>query len=226
MASDAVDMECSACAFDQMMQYPSCLESHQPMCCTIHLGQFFSEFALQTLLDLQKYANQLFKDIQTQVTRRNLSAIKPLTYSSCKQAERIFNIVACVPGLGIVSSAIRVFGGKLQVVAGIALAAFSEYNLFIMKAFAKDHSLKEKWETLSDLGKEISIHGCFNVVRGTGEAFVSGYTFGLGNLMLIIPNIVNNQNFDPKIRYGSIAFSPAPQIEAINEAAPQHPGKK
>lgn len=205
----SVTLECSECAAEAMSGFPHA-EHYQPLFhIPPHLCQQISEFTVQAIHEVKKCATDLFNEMQKEVAHRDMKVIKPLTYSTCTEAEKVFNIVACIPALGILSGVIRAFAGKLQMISGVALASIGEFNLQMIKMSKKESAVKNKWETISELGKEMTIHGCLNMIRGTGEALIGTYTFGLGNLFLIIPNIVDNQNFEPRMRYGSITFTKA-----------------
>ena len=107
-----------------------------------------------------------------------------------------FNVLACVPVVGVFTSALRIAAGKVQAVAGAVLATVG----FVGELVSKD----PKWKKVTKLGCEHFIHGVLNIFRGLGELVVGklGLYIGVGSLVLIIPNIMKNgEKFGPVYDY-------------------------
>lgn len=145
-----------------------------------------------------------FHALQDKVAKTALSPVMEQIQSICTDVEKIFNIAGCTPWIGVLSGTMRVLFGQAETIAGVALAAISEVGLLITTVTKSDATLISKWGVLSKLGIELTIHGCLNIMRGTGELLIGNYTLGLGNVILLIPNLSNQRNFAPYFPYGSI----------------------
>jgi hypothetical protein len=77
------------------------------------------------------------------------------------QMEGFFNIAGYIPVVSSVTGAARILYGKIEVVAGIAAAAF----LAIKALFSGDRSANE-WFDKSLMALDYAIHGAANVIRG------------------------------------------------------------
>jgi hypothetical protein len=133
--------------------------------------------------------------------------ISPLTKSfnhSCTTIEKVFNIASCMLWLSSYTSPLRILFGEAQAIAGIALTVFSEILLLISNAnedLDDSPKTREKWQQLSKYGSSLIIHGCLNSTRGTIELFINTITFSIGNLALILPNIMYGRSFVPLYIY-------------------------
>ncbi len=149
-------------------------------------------------------AKECFINLQNRVRETSLDPTITVISRQSMEVEKIFNAVSCLPFLGFLASSIRSVVGKIQIAAGAAIAAAAEVGLFLESRKEGEKSLLGKWQTLSKFGMEHVIHGCLNVLRGTSEALLSSYTFGLGNIALLAPNLCNNREFKPYFGYGTL----------------------
>ena len=159
-----------------------------------------AHYALNTL---KETSCEWFDFIQHKVIATEIPQLITSTNKACSDVERIFNISGCIPAIGILSGAFRTILAKVQVVVGIAITALSELGKFIAKQTSKE-DLSDKWEMLSRFGLEQTLHGCLNIMIGTGEVLAGSYTLGLGNVAFLAPNLINNRNFMPYFAYGSL----------------------
>lgn len=119
--------------------------------------------------------------------------------------EKIFNIAGCMPFLGVASGGLRAFAGKIQIFAGAILVGIGEIGNFVgTHTRVPIPEMLKKWETLTKIGTEHIIHGCLNVLRGTGEAFIGSMSFGLANVILLVPNVTKQEHFAPYFLYGTL----------------------
>jgi len=113
-----------------------------------------------------------------------------------------FNVAGCIPIVGFVSGSLRAGLGKVQAVAGLVLMAVGGLG----QLFADDNTrVHRRFEKVFQLGAEHTIHGVLNIIRGSAEAFTCAAFFGVGNLMFLIPNLAQNDIFEPFVfKYGAI----------------------
>lgn len=163
---------------------------------------------------IQQIAKQGFDHLRQKVGALSLKPIIATTNILGTDIEKIFNVVSCLPFLGMIGSAIRVVCGKVQIIAGLALSSIAEVGLFLERK-ENESVLRGKWLVLSKLGLEQVLHGCLNVLRGTGETILSSYTFGVGNVFLLAPNMCNKREFNPYLEYGTLV-SPKDVLDRIN----------
>lgn len=153
---------------------------------------------------VQKLAQELFSKIRDLVV---VTALRPYI-SSVNQtgtdAEKIFNILNNMPFFALLFGPLRIISGQLQVIAGTIFAGMGELGYFIGNQTGAPQDLMHKWQMISKLGLEHMIHGCLNILRGTGEAFIASYTMGIANVFLFVPNLSNNRNFAPYFTYGTL----------------------
>ncbi|HEV8053050.1 MAG TPA: hypothetical protein VGP47_11200 [Parachlamydiaceae bacterium] len=110
--------------------------------------------------------------------------------------EKNFNIAGCIPVVSLLSGAMRAIAGKIQVIVGAVIATTGFINLMITQ--------NSRWEKWVNLGSELMIHGTLNIFRGLGEALLCGTT-GVGNVVLLIPNMNKDDMFSPYLAYGTVA---------------------
>lgn len=146
----------------------------------------------------------IFQRVQRHIETINLAHTIQEVNKLFTDAEKIFNIVACIPILGVLSSTVRGFLGQVQALCGVGIAAISEVGKLMTSNKGEEYHLKQKWEVLSQFGLEFAVHGCLNTLRGTFEAGIGTYTLGMGNILLLVPNMANNRNFNPYLPYGII----------------------
>jgi len=114
--------------------------------------------------------------------------------------ERGFNVAGCIPVVGFFSGALRALLGKIQAVAGLILMGVGAIGTLC----ARDSHTRARYEKMMKLGKEQTLHGVLNLVRGVGESFTCGALFGCGNLLFLIPNLAQKDKFSPFLyKYGT-----------------------
>lgn len=186
---------------------------------SISINEVF-EIAQKAFNNTKESGILLFSQLKDRIRETPLAPIINKTHSICNDIEKIFNIAGSTPWVGFLSGTIRTVFGYSQIISGIALTAISELGLMIANISKTDIALIPKWQILSKLGIEFTIHGCLNIIRGTGEAMIGTYTFGLGNILLTLPNLSSERNFAPYFPYGSITShlkqldAELPQIDA------------
>lgn len=178
-----------------------------------------SNIGYAALKNTRNVGINLFNHVQEKIIATPLSPFIEKVNSLGIDLEKIFNIGGCLPWLGILSGSLRIVFGKTQAIGGIALTIFSEIGLGVSNLSKVDPNLLPKWQTLSKFGAELTIHGCLNVIRGTGEVLIGTYSFGLGNVVLIIPNLVSERNFGPYFSYGSLTN----HLEDLKEVPCENP---
>ena len=118
----------------------------------------------------------------------------PVSKNVFTAVEQGFNIAGSLPVVSFFSGVLRVLVGKIQCVAGLSMALAGG----IGQLASKD----KKWEKLTQLGLEHTLHGALNAIRGAGEAILCAATGGIGNLFLLIPNLMQKPPFSPYVQYG------------------------
>ncbi|MEI8366699.1 MAG: hypothetical protein WCF65_09820 [Parachlamydiaceae bacterium] len=166
------------------------------------------------LYDLKTSSSKLFEELQEKVVITPLPPVIAGINKVCHQVERIFNIMSCLPALGILSGSVRTVLGKVQAISGLAVITISEVGRFVADKTTTNKELVKKWTVLSQFGLQHLVHGTLNVLRGTAEMLVGSYTGGLGNIPLFIPNIINGRNFTPYYDYPKKSgIQESPKIE-------------
>jgi hypothetical protein len=159
----------------------------------------------QALIKKVQIASQeVFQQLQEQIKKTSLTPCISNVNKVAVDIEKAFNILGCTPFVCVLSGSLRAIFGKLQIIAGILTAALGELALFFCTKRGEDIELTKKWHTLSKLGAEHIIHGCLNTLRGNGEALLGSMTLGVGNIVLLIPNLSLNRNFSPFFAYGTL----------------------
>lgn len=151
--------------------------------------------------NIQSAAARAFLSFQDKIELTPLPPIIVKANSFCSDAEKILNIAGSVPGLGFISGSARYVFGNVQVITGIGLLSLSEIGRFIVSSAPQEGVLGKKWEVLSKVGMEYTLHGCLNVLRGSAEVIVGKYTFGFGNAIFLVPNMINGRDFNPYFAY-------------------------
>lgn len=162
----------------------------------------FLDEAKRCVEKIRNAALSLFDRLHERVTTTPLPPLVEKTFSLATQIEKIFNVAACVPFFGVAFSSIRVIAGKVQLVSGTALMLIGKMGFLVCSQFHSDEDISSKWKTISNLGSEHVIHGALNILRGLGEGLLCFYTFGVGNLVLLVPNLRNEEPFTPFFTYG------------------------
>lgn len=168
--------------------------------------------ARNALANTKNFGVLLFNGLQDRVQTTPLSPLILKINIICTDVEKIFNIAGSTPWIGFLAGTVQSIAGQVQAIAGIALMVISELSLIFAEISRVDLNLNikidpkvvDKWQLLSKLGMELTIHGCLNAIRGTGVALLCSYTFGLGNVILLIPNLSRARNFAPYFEYGTI----------------------
>jgi hypothetical protein len=180
-----------------------------------YFAQFHSLLELPAIRETISCLQALNEKIQNTVieTFKEIHEhLKPVPFNSIilkmneigSNIERGFNIAATVPFIGTMTSAIRITLAKILFLAGAIFASVIESIHFIASKAGADNELLYLLRTLSTLGLEYMIHGCLNVIRGASELMIGACTFGLGSVVLIIPNMAAGRNFTPFFGYGSL----------------------
>lgn len=174
---------------------------------------------IQTFVQkVHKAAQEIFNKIRDIVVVTALRLYITAINQTGTDVEKIFNILNSMPFFALLFGPLRVVAGKIQTLTGALLAGLGELGAFIGRQTGAPPELMHKWNTISKLGLEHIIHGSLNVLRGSGESLIAGYTMGLANMLLFVPNLSNNRNFAPYFTYGTLvdpliarpSFAPAP----------------
>ncbi|HEV8051017.1 MAG TPA: hypothetical protein VGP47_00870 [Parachlamydiaceae bacterium] len=168
--------------------------------------------AQSALKNTKNFSIHLFNSLQDRVFKTPLSPIIGKINSVCTDVEKILNIAGSTPWMGFLFGTLQSVLGQAEAVAGISLMIISELSLIFAEISRVDLNLGikiepkavNKWQILSKFGMELTIHGCLNAIRGTGVALICSYTFGLGNVVLLFPNLSRGRNFSPYFEYGTI----------------------
>lgn len=171
---------------------------------TTQTASLIFKTAKSALNNLKTYATVLYLHIQKQIVLLDIDAVNNQTNKMYADAEKVFNIAECLPLIGWISGSLRTLLGQMQAVGGIALTTLGELGVYMASENPQDAALKKKWELLSKIGIEMTVHGCFNTMRGTVAAVIGSYTFGAGNLLLLVPNMINQRNFGAFLQYGAM----------------------
>ncbi len=156
---------------------------------------------------VQVNAKEAFEKLQYRLDTASLEPIFAFINRNCTEVEKIFNVVSCIPFIGVIGSAVRMIAGKIQLIAGIILAGVAQIGVLVESRKEGESSLRHKWQALTKLGFEHVLHGCLNVLRGLGETVLATSTLGFGNVALLVPNLINNREFAPYFTYGTLANS-------------------
>lgn len=122
--------------------------------------------------------------------------------------ERGFNLAACIPVVGTYSSPGRIVFGASQVMLGSIVQISGLTGLIVSYLNNEKGKVEKEWGKIAELGTEHAIHGALNILRGIGEFFVSLITFSIGNVVLLIPNIMRDTPFAPAVAYGKMGILP------------------
>lgn len=119
----------------------------------------------------------------------------------CAKVEKGFNMAGCIPVIGITSAAFRIVAGKTQFIAGVILGASSLVGMGIVMLTTKNEKQLRQWQDLTLFSASHVVHGALNCLRGTAE-FIVGCSFGgYGNIVLIVPNLLQDDPFTPVYNY-------------------------
>lgn len=143
-------------------------------------------------VQVHKSAREAFEMIKETVESTQLKPLLANINSMATDIEKLFNIVNSTAIVCIFGSYVRYYAGVAQLIAGLIFAGIGELGILIN---SEKNSPNKKWTILSKFGLEHVIHGCLNIIRSLGEAFIADFTFSLGNLLLYIPNI--KKDFGP-----------------------------
>lgn len=167
-----------------------------------------------------------FDQVKVTVEKHDLPSFVISANKIGYEAERALNFINSLPVICGIGSTVRIALATLQVIAGLATAAIGEIGLLVTTRNDENAALVRKWELLSKTGIEHVIHGCLNYLRGTAEGLLASWTFGLGNVVLIIPNA--KKDFAPHtFNYGQLTNpllkeqTPAPVKPQVELPAPQ-----
>lgn len=162
---------------------------------------------IQQLADkIQRFTLHLFSFLHEKISSSELPPLIAKSYEIATEIEKGFNIAACLPIVGTACSSIRAIAGELQLVAAAITMLVGKAGFLISKHYQIENKTLEKWREISSLGAEHVIHGCLNFIRGSGEALLGSLTFGIGNVVLLVPNLRQDEPFAPAFPYGSITL--------------------
>lgn len=112
------------------------------------------------------------------------------------RVESLFNFAECTPILCIYSGILRTIAGKVQQVVGCILAVIGTIGSFIAPRSSTN------WSDVCEWGLSHITHGALNVLRGFSTTLLAVNTCGgLGNVLLLIPNLEQNPPFSPTFTY-------------------------
>ncbi|KIA76214.1 MULTISPECIES: hypothetical protein [Parachlamydia] len=121
--------------------------------------------------------------------------------SACNSLETGFNILECVPIVGGFTSAVRTKLGAMQAVAGLVCMVVAGIGIFASNCL-RDQEAKRKFEAVGRFGAEHTLHGALNMIRGATVVFISACTSGIGNVVMLAPNMAKDEMFTPFFKYG------------------------
>lgn len=137
----------------------------------------------------------------------------------CRAAEKVFNVAECMPVVVYVSSPLRSLAGHVQLLAGGVTSIVGMSGHIYSVATKQDAATTKKWERLAMFGLEHVIHGSLNILRSLGALFIANHTFmSLGNVVLIIPNMAQEEKFGPVMEYGTLAPTLRDQVKQLIKA--------
>lgn len=125
--------------------------------------------------------------------------------------ERNFNIAGSIPFVGVISGSLRSLAGQIQAIAGLIFAVVA----VVAQIF--DQANSQKWEERSVQGLEHALHGGFNFLRGTLEAF--GAATVIPSLISLGVQCSSKNGFEPIFKYGQ-GFPPSVAAD-LRPALPQ-----
>lgn len=161
------------------------------------------EIAINALNNIKQSGIFLFNQLEKRVIIYPLQPVVREIGILFTRIERVFNCAGSAPWISSLSGPLRILFGQAQVTSGIALILLSEVGKISVQLSQKDSSFVSKWKSLSALGVDLTIHGCLNIIRGTGETLISKYTFGVGNIFLLL--VTREDDFAPHFAYGDFA---------------------
>ncbi|MFI5343958.1 MAG: hypothetical protein ACHQUC_07040 [Chlamydiales bacterium] len=108
-----------------------------------------------------------------------------------------FNLTGTIPIVGIFSGVLRLVAGKTQAVAGLLFFGIGVIGGLVASSCLARH----RFQVMRHLGAEHFNHGVANMVRGIAEV-IAGVSFGgLGSLLMLIPNLAQDNAFSPCYKY-------------------------
>ncbi|WP_284452901.1 hypothetical protein [Parachlamydia acanthamoebae] len=125
----------------------------------------------------------------------------------CWATENVLNVLECVPGVVIFSSTFRIQAGCLQELAAVITLVVGGIGLLGSMYFYKNEESKKRYTFVIHVGTEYLLHGALNILRGYAVLVLSGCSFGMGNVFMLIPNLVKEEKFNPVFVYGSFTDS-------------------
>lgn len=158
-----------------------------------------------SFVNLQQQAITSFEKLKDRISKSAIDPTIKRINDFCCDLERILNLAGCLPGVAVPSGLLRTTIGTAQTISGIAISILGEIGSYLAIKESKEASLVTKWNVIAKTGLEYTIHGCLNVVKGSVEASIGGYLFGIGNLLMLAPNVLNGREFRPFFAYGTLS---------------------
>jgi hypothetical protein len=182
-------------------------------------------------LKVYYYVIEIFNKLFTHLNKIRFAPFFAVMDKKLPQVEMVFNAAACLPFVGSVASASRLLGANVQILYGFSLAAIAEIGISLQETDLKSPRRKskpnlemspvqdfqaagpidveskrveeylEKLKSIKAFGRAHLIHGCLNVFRASCELTLSAATLGIGNVALILPNMLGGRSFNPYYKY-------------------------
>lgn len=163
-------------------------------------------------------SKMIFSQLEETLTTTPADALIQRVHATCTRLEKTFNVLGCMPFIGAASGGLRAVLGHIQVLAGAAFAALGEIGVFVCHQRKSEAALAHKWKSIAVLGAEMILHGCLNIMRGYGEAVLGQYSFGLANIVLLVPNVYKEDAFSPYLAYGTLNLSHVKHASDLEQA--------
>lgn len=178
----------------------------------------YAQVAQQYAVQAQEAIKEAFRTLQHKVESAPVKLIIRQSYKYATQAEKVFNVAACIPVLGGLFATVRKFAGMVQFTAALITVIVARTGYLIGQHLGSAQDNLDKWEQLTKAGAEHMIHGALNVIRGLGELLVSTYAF---SLLLAIPNyyLMESNPSGSHFKYGYFVY-PAPHEREVPPARP------
>lgn len=127
--------------------------------------------------------------------------------------EKGLNVAGSLPLVGKYSGALRVVAGKAQYIGGAILFLSGSAGYVASQVTKSD---VKPWIEVTAFGLEHMIQGALNILRGLGEFLIGAATFGMGNVVLLLPNMSQKDKFGPVIPYEKDRFHLMDEFENYN----------
>lgn len=119
----------------------------------------------------------MISDAARDATTLHIASTYVRINKSLTEMEMIFNGFACLPIIGIVSSALRFVIGLIQTIVGALIYLIASIALHVSRVTAGQGA--SRWQLLQLMAKEQLLHGSFNMVRSMAELSLAVLTLGI-----------------------------------------------